>query len=1326
MGDSSEEDSSKSVKTFTGLKPEEYEPWQKRIGRWCRKRHGAKLGDMYWEGTLPVLDTTFAESMNNNEFKDHVLLVFKSINGRDFRRAKHLWGEPEFWTRAWHVDTRESEYDRIYDYVSGKTTEDAALEVESLGRESAPMLKAHLQKHFGGAGSDVRNREFIYESGMPEKSGKAVFYNGINMDKKLRELAAEKRNLSSMCPEAKRGEYEFAKESTLVKIVLKYLRGTEFHETAKKLLSEIKVLKKAQAMIPVYDNHGDLQLPDSSANTDLRDDWDFRNYDTRWLPTWDSLRSALVADWKEASFEGGRPGEKKGSQIPTMMHPGFGQRNGEANNQFKCYGCGEPGHRIGASECTAGRNVIHHSAPEHVKKANKKRHANSRGGKGKGGGSGGKGNRFQGKKPSNVCNYFAKTGTCRFGTNCKYLHESSGAKGGGDHGGKRQKLNNQKEIVALAVKAIGKKLAQAKKAKGSRKGDDGSEGSDDDSWLAALMMMSVVRRKSITVDVRSILLSPLLKMTDVGMDSCSGTSISTRKYDFLWLDESTEAKESVSVRGPSVGTPSCGGIGPVAYHFMSNGKPAMLVDPEGVFADIDKSKCPEFRILSTQKVKKFGLKVDGGVFEEDGKAVCVRTGLEVSLHTEGDILVMQTKPPDRTLCEETPLLRQIVEEIRQGTRSPFVTLDDLETAKGNEHNVNRFTGMVNINSVLHTLLACSFSTSVMVMNEGKLSIEQRSRLWCRRFGYCDTALFAKMKTMSEYGNFPNVKPLNEDNKVSTQAKFKRSAYPSHDPQTRMDHPPWWRVYCDGYGGQQSLGGESYEGAVGGYLFVCPSSGAEDLRLYASHVQFPIALHQFLTRVEAEYRRVHIMYMDTFSVNLSEETYEVAALFQLVIMPVSAGTPQEMAFVESRVRLLKRHSTAQLLAAPHLPKSCWALSDKYAIYCRQFLPQVSRDFHCSFYLRTGKVVDFRILFVKNFGAPLDFSPIDGPIHKRAAITVEGFFVGIQWPAALVMRKRDMKVLSVSTKKIKVYESAYLNELDSMVDKGTITDSLKMKVIDSFPIDSDQSSSCVDDNNEPQEGPGFAASMGQRDLPPATKSMVQSIVSQREHQFHLPGKRQEANKVTQLDNSAIFGAHVMGEEGLYVSECVQTNIEQVQQNIETLKSQAAASISRPSVRQQIMNKLSQVSDLMNGAAVQKGSLKVGKSKTGVSSGNILDYKRKHATTDEVKDDNDVIPEKKAKMSNKKVTSKIRKDDHVSCAATLFDGVEKGSYSDDNPDRCFGIVQRVKKNGVVLVKWDIGGETWPVNKRDLRLEKKKLTSATIIVLLIEGEQVASKIRM
>ncbi len=66
----------------------------------------------------------------------------------------------------------------------------------------------------------------------------------------------------------------------------------------------------------------------------------------------------------------------------------------------------------------------------------------------------------------------------------------------------------------------------------------------------------------------------------------------------------------------------------------------------------------------------------------------------------------------------------------------------------------------------------------------------------------------------------------------------------------MDAPPFFKVMVDGYGGQNSLGENSVEGAVGGYIFVCVATGSTDIRFYASHTQFPVALHQFLVRVQA--------------------------------------------------------------------------------------------------------------------------------------------------------------------------------------------------------------------------------------------------------------------------------------------------------------------------------------------------------------------------------------------------------------------------------------------------------------------------------------------
>ena len=75
----------------------------------------------------------------------------------------------------------------------------------------------------------------------------------------------------------------------------------------------------------------------------------------------------------------------------------------------------------------------------------------------------------------------------------------------------------------------------------------------------------------------------------------------------------------------------------------------------------------------------------------------------------------------------------------------------------------------------------------------------------------------------------------------------------------------------------------------------------------------------------------------------------------------------------------------------------------------------------YFLNTGRIPDWRCLCIRVFGAPCTYAPMDGPVHKYAALTEEGYFVGIQHPMALVVRKRDTKLISAPTKKIKV--SAY---------------------------------------------------------------------------------------------------------------------------------------------------------------------------------------------------------------------------------------------------------------------------------------------------------------
>ncbi len=81
--------------------------------------------------------------------------------------------------------------------------------------------------------------------------------------------------------------------------------------------------------------------------------------------------------------------------------------------------------------------------------------------------------------------------------------------------------------------------------------------------------------------------------------------------------------------------------------------------------------------------------------------------------------------------------------------------------------------------------------------------------------------------------------------------------------------------------------------------------------------------------------------DTYVVNLSEAVEEVAAMFKTRIIPISTGTPQELAYAERAIRTIGDRSRAMLLGAPHLPNSMWDFSDLHSLYVHDVLPQRDR-------------------------------------------------------------------------------------------------------------------------------------------------------------------------------------------------------------------------------------------------------------------------------------------------------------------------------------------------------------------------------------------------
>jgi hypothetical protein len=196
----------------------------------------------------------------------------------------------------------------------------------------------------------------------------------------------------------------------------------------------------------------------------------------------------------------------------------------------------------------------------------------------------------------------------------------------------------------------------------------------------------------------------------------------------------------------------------------------------------------------------------------------------------------------------------------------------------------------------------------LLMNEAYLTKEEAERLHHWRTGH----------------RSQGKSTLNEDCPVCVEAKkkvgtFKRNyEFVGH---TKGPVQPYWRLYCDGYGGQSSMGDMSYQGGIGGFVFACPT-GSIKTKLYGSTDQFPSCLFQVLQEIETEGYVTREIYVDTHSVNLSKAAEEVAAMFRVKIIPVSAGTPQEMAYAESAVRVVGQMGRTLMCGAPHLPRYCW--------------------------------------------------------------------------------------------------------------------------------------------------------------------------------------------------------------------------------------------------------------------------------------------------------------------------------------------------------------------------------------------------------------------
>ena len=471
---------------------------------------------------------------------------------------------------------------------------------------------------------------------------------------------------------------------------------------------------------------------------------------------------------------------------------------------------------------------------------------------------------------------------------------------------------------------VEERLAKRRKSKARRR--------PDSTTVNVLPVESSSSTSSVPPPVRNPKSPESPAMDCVGIDTDSGKSISTLRKDFMFLDTGVSARNSVEIRGiGGAGAYRIGGRGPMIIRVLTHtGEEVQLVDPEGVYLQ-KTAPSPDFRVLGQQRMKSFGCRLVQCYNDTEMDVIeCMRTKTIVPLATKNGILVVRTYGPF------TPVSKEVCLDIVNKSSSALISLNEKTPATS------------------------------MVMNTARLSNEALARLWHWRLGHPAPEVPLKMQQGVDFR-------LNEDCYCCDKSKFKVGSFPRRDPVLLQNNPPFWRVYCDAYGGGTreqlagtSMGGESYEGAVGGYVFTDPTTGTMRRKLYATKEQFPAILFQYLQDVERQHFKCREVYVDTHIINISTAVEDVAAMFLCKVCPISAGTPQELAFAESAVRILGKISRSLLLGAPHLPQWAWGLADGYATYVHDVLPQRSKGNKSPFELRVGRAPDCDALFIKTEG------------------------------------------------------------------------------------------------------------------------------------------------------------------------------------------------------------------------------------------------------------------------------------------------------------------------------------------------------------------------
>jgi hypothetical protein len=228
-----------------------------------------------------------------------------------------------------------------------------------------------------------------------------------------------------------------------------------------------------------------------------------------------------------------------------------------------------------------------------------------------------------------------------------------------------------------------------------------------------------------TLVVRVSLANFLHDLDLVGIDTCSAVSVSTEKEDFIFVDESKSAKDSVTLRGLGGSSSVIGGRGPMVVKTKDkDGNEVLMFDPSAVYLnpdELDDSQA-RFRIFGQAKLKKSGLKLVQDKCGDDEDYLVYRNGeMEIPMETNDDIVTVRTMPLVLTKDQDEKL-GQYIEEVLGGSKEE-----------------RAFVKMVECNS--------------FIMNEANLTPEERARLahWRQAHRQCGEGVVRENCPICEEG-----------------------------------------------------------------------------------------------------------------------------------------------------------------------------------------------------------------------------------------------------------------------------------------------------------------------------------------------------------------------------------------------------------------------------------------------------------------------------------------------------------------------------------------------------------------------------------------------